>query len=263
MTRRAASSTPIHADLTQHAWAASTTTSTTPILLDAPCTGLGNLGRHPELRWTSRYEDIAACAGLQRALLERCLTRLRPDWPPRLRRVQPRAGGGPAAGPRRRRGAWPRPRRRAVLDARGARDRRLLPRPPAPASSDLTRWGSPGRAHRLRTAPICSLCASVAPTATPGRYAASTASACCSSASPPRNSCSVFPVDVCRRNRPDGPQRDPEQRHAVVKRVDPHDVVGPLERPPRRGIHAADYRADRAAPPRACQPPPRSPPRRC
>jgi 16S rRNA (cytosine967-C5)-methyltransferase len=48
------------------------------ILLDAPCTGLGNLGRHPELRWTSRYEDIAACAVLQRALLERCLTRLRP-----------------------------------------------------------------------------------------------------------------------------------------------------------------------------------------
>ena len=48
------------------------------ILLDAPCTGLGNLGRHPELRWTSRYEDIATCAQLQRRLLERCLTRLRP-----------------------------------------------------------------------------------------------------------------------------------------------------------------------------------------
>ncbi len=48
------------------------------ILLDAPCTGLGNLGRHPELRWTSRHEDIAACADLQRRLLERCLERLRP-----------------------------------------------------------------------------------------------------------------------------------------------------------------------------------------
>lgn len=48
------------------------------ILLDAPCTGLGNLGRHPELRWTSRHEDIAACVDLQRRLLVRCLERLRP-----------------------------------------------------------------------------------------------------------------------------------------------------------------------------------------
>lgn len=48
------------------------------ILLDAPCTGLGNLGRHPELRWTCRHEDIAACAALQRSLLVRCIARLRP-----------------------------------------------------------------------------------------------------------------------------------------------------------------------------------------
>lgn len=48
------------------------------VLLDAPCTGLGNLGRHPELRWNSRYEDIAACVELQRRLLERCLGRVRP-----------------------------------------------------------------------------------------------------------------------------------------------------------------------------------------
>lgn len=48
------------------------------VLLDAPCTGLGNLGRHPELRWNCRYEDIAACAELQRRLLVRCLERVRP-----------------------------------------------------------------------------------------------------------------------------------------------------------------------------------------
>lgn len=48
------------------------------VLLDAPCTGLGNLGRHPELRWNCRYEDIAACAELQRRLLLRCLDRVRP-----------------------------------------------------------------------------------------------------------------------------------------------------------------------------------------
>lgn len=48
------------------------------VLLDAPCTGLGNLARHPELRWTSRYEDIAASAARQRDLLARCLQRVRP-----------------------------------------------------------------------------------------------------------------------------------------------------------------------------------------
>ena len=48
------------------------------VLLDAPCTGLGNLGRHPELRWNCRYEDIATCAELQRRLLVQCLARVRP-----------------------------------------------------------------------------------------------------------------------------------------------------------------------------------------
>jgi 16S rRNA (cytosine967-C5)-methyltransferase len=48
------------------------------VLLDAPCTGLGNLARHPELRWLRRHEDIAGRAELQRALLRRCLQRVRP-----------------------------------------------------------------------------------------------------------------------------------------------------------------------------------------
>jgi 16S rRNA (cytosine967-C5)-methyltransferase len=48
------------------------------ILLDAPCTGLGNLGRHPELRWTSTPQDIEACAQLQASLLSRCASLLRP-----------------------------------------------------------------------------------------------------------------------------------------------------------------------------------------
>lgn len=48
------------------------------VLLDAPCTGLGNLARHPELRWLRHHEDIADRAALQRALLSRCLTRVRP-----------------------------------------------------------------------------------------------------------------------------------------------------------------------------------------
>jgi 16S rRNA (cytosine967-C5)-methyltransferase len=47
------------------------------VLVDAPCTGLGNLARHPEIRWRSRTEDIEDRAALQRALLEGCLARVR------------------------------------------------------------------------------------------------------------------------------------------------------------------------------------------
>jgi 16S rRNA (cytosine967-C5)-methyltransferase len=47
------------------------------VLLDAPCTGLGNLARHPEIRWVRRFEDIARRAELQNALLARALPRVR------------------------------------------------------------------------------------------------------------------------------------------------------------------------------------------
>lgn len=47
------------------------------VLLDVPCTGLGNLARHPEIRWHRRFEDIAARVPLQRALLDRNWQRLR------------------------------------------------------------------------------------------------------------------------------------------------------------------------------------------
>lgn len=48
------------------------------ILLDAPCTGLGNLARHPEIRWIRRYEDIAAAAARQTAMLAAIWPLLRP-----------------------------------------------------------------------------------------------------------------------------------------------------------------------------------------
>jgi 16S rRNA (cytosine967-C5)-methyltransferase len=51
------------------------------VLVDAPCTGLGNLARHPEIRDRRRYEDIFARAELQRAILRRCLTRCAPGAP--------------------------------------------------------------------------------------------------------------------------------------------------------------------------------------
>ncbi len=40
------------------------------ILLDAPCSGLGTIGRHPEVRWRRTPEDLTATSTLQRRLLE-------------------------------------------------------------------------------------------------------------------------------------------------------------------------------------------------
>lgn len=48
------------------------TTRYDAVLLDAPCTGLGNLARHPELRWTATPDDVAACSETQAILLRRC-----------------------------------------------------------------------------------------------------------------------------------------------------------------------------------------------
>jgi len=45
------------------------------VLLDAPCTGIGTLRRHPELKWRARKEDAARMAETQRKLL-RCAARL-------------------------------------------------------------------------------------------------------------------------------------------------------------------------------------------
>jgi 16S rRNA (cytosine967-C5)-methyltransferase len=48
------------------------------VLLDAPCTGLGTLRRHPELRWRRVPEDVHRLATLQRRLLERCQEQVPP-----------------------------------------------------------------------------------------------------------------------------------------------------------------------------------------
>ncbi|NOJ78886.1 16S rRNA (cytosine(967)-C(5))-methyltransferase RsmB [Myxococcus xanthus] len=41
-------------------------------LVDAPCSGLGTLRRHPELRYRRKEEDISRLATLQRRILENC-----------------------------------------------------------------------------------------------------------------------------------------------------------------------------------------------
>jgi 16S rRNA (cytosine967-C5)-methyltransferase len=48
------------------------------ILVDAPCSGTGTLGRHPEIRWRLRPEQLAEFHSLQSALLKSALERLAP-----------------------------------------------------------------------------------------------------------------------------------------------------------------------------------------
>ena len=48
------------------------------ILLDAPCTGLGTLRRHPEAKWRRSADEVPRLAALQADLLENVTERLRP-----------------------------------------------------------------------------------------------------------------------------------------------------------------------------------------
>jgi 16S rRNA (cytosine967-C5)-methyltransferase len=48
------------------------------ILIDAPCSGTGTLGRNPEIKWRIQPADIARFPPLQRAILDRALPHLAP-----------------------------------------------------------------------------------------------------------------------------------------------------------------------------------------
>ncbi len=48
------------------------------VMVDAPCTGLGTLRRHPELRYRRQEADVARLAALQRKILESCQERVAP-----------------------------------------------------------------------------------------------------------------------------------------------------------------------------------------
>jgi len=48
------------------------------VLVDAPCSGLGTLRQHPEVRWRRTPSDVAALARLQRALLSHVAAFVRP-----------------------------------------------------------------------------------------------------------------------------------------------------------------------------------------
>lgn len=66
----------IEADLTRQE--APLAASYDRVLLDAPCSGLGVLRRHPEAKWTRTPADIQALAELQAALLAALASRVRP-----------------------------------------------------------------------------------------------------------------------------------------------------------------------------------------
>ncbi len=48
------------------------------VLVDAPCSGLGTLRRHPEIRWRRKPEDLASQAARQLEILKVCSEHLRP-----------------------------------------------------------------------------------------------------------------------------------------------------------------------------------------
>jgi 16S rRNA (cytosine967-C5)-methyltransferase len=54
------------------------------VLLDPPCSGLGTLRTHPDLRWRVTPEDVDHLATVQDRLLEAARRALRPDGPNRL-----------------------------------------------------------------------------------------------------------------------------------------------------------------------------------
>ncbi len=63
----------IVADLTEPSASLEALAPFDAILLDVPCTGLGNLARHPEIRWHRHFADIAAAAAVQARLLAQLL----------------------------------------------------------------------------------------------------------------------------------------------------------------------------------------------
>ena len=67
---------PIEADLSDPA--APLAASYDRVLLDAPCSGLGVLRRHPEGKWRRAPENVAELAALQRRLLAALAPRVAP-----------------------------------------------------------------------------------------------------------------------------------------------------------------------------------------
>jgi 16S rRNA (cytosine967-C5)-methyltransferase len=68
----------IHADMTRQVAAAQDTTYDR-ILVDAPCSGLGTLRSHPEIKWNRGIADILRLSELQRKILRQAASYLKPE----------------------------------------------------------------------------------------------------------------------------------------------------------------------------------------
>ncbi|MBO6935596.1 MAG: hypothetical protein JJ863_11495 [Deltaproteobacteria bacterium] len=68
------------------------------VLVDAPCTGLGTLGRRPELTWRLTPGDIDSVTETQRGILEHAATLVRPGGLLQLVVCSPLRAEGPAIG---------------------------------------------------------------------------------------------------------------------------------------------------------------------
>jgi 16S rRNA (cytosine967-C5)-methyltransferase len=114
------------------------------VLLDAPCTGLGVLRRHPEGKWQKREEQILAHQRVQRDLLDRVSRLLRPGGiivystcstePEETEQVIESFCQGHPAFRRESVEPWLPPTGRACLTAQGALS--TMPTPPACGSMD-------------------------------------------------------------------------------------------------------------------------------
>jgi 16S rRNA (cytosine967-C5)-methyltransferase len=59
-------------------WAGSGNGGFDGVLVDAPCTSTGTIRRHPDVAWLRQEADIAALTALQKRLLQRAVTLLKP-----------------------------------------------------------------------------------------------------------------------------------------------------------------------------------------
>src|SRR6202012_1137290 len=76
LARLSLSAETVVADATQ--WQNRSANGFDGILVDAPCTSTGTIRRHPDVAWLRQETDIAALTALQRRLLQKAVTLLKP-----------------------------------------------------------------------------------------------------------------------------------------------------------------------------------------
>ncbi len=76
LSRLALNAKTVVADATE--WQAEENTLFDGILIDAPCAATGTIRRHPDVAWLKQEADIGALSALQKRLLQKAVTLLKP-----------------------------------------------------------------------------------------------------------------------------------------------------------------------------------------